>query len=350
MRYELSDYEWTAIKPMLPNKPRGVRRVNDRRVLNGIFWVLRSGAPWRDLPETYGPRTTCYNRFVRWRRAGVWDQIMDALAAGHDAAVQMIDTSVVRVHQHGACIADNNHQDMGRSRGGLTSKIHAVVDTNGLPVHLALTPGEAHDNRLCSVLLSALLPQTMLLADRGYDADWIRELARQQGAWANIPPKRNRKDPICFSPYLYCNARLAQKRIGRDEAFSANPVSIVMICSRNRVRPGGARHLPLSSGRRNAWSVNHETSFASLVRRLPCALGSRVCPWRHGSHMSMSMTGGGALGTSGAAPGTNSLGTALPSGIGGHVMNGPLLGTDPTIDKEDAQLQKMLEGSICRGC
>ena len=50
MRYELSEYEWTAIKPMLPNKPRGVRRVNDRRVLNGIFWVLRSGAPWRDPP------------------------------------------------------------------------------------------------------------------------------------------------------------------------------------------------------------------------------------------------------------------------------------------------------------
>ena len=52
MCYELSDYEWTAIKPMLPNKPRGVRRVNDRLVLNGIFWVLRSGAPWRDLPAT----------------------------------------------------------------------------------------------------------------------------------------------------------------------------------------------------------------------------------------------------------------------------------------------------------
>jgi len=211
MRYELSDYEWTAIKPMLPNKPRGVRRVNDRRVLNGIFWVLRSGAPWRDLPETYGPRTTCYNRFVRWRRAGVWDRIMEAMASGHDAAVQMIDTSVVRVHQHGACIADNNHQDMGRSRGGLTSKLHAVVDANGLPVHLALTPGEAHDNRLCSVLLSALLPQTILLADRGYDADWIRELARQQGAWANIPPKRNRKDPICFSPYLYRARNLIER-------------------------------------------------------------------------------------------------------------------------------------------
>ena len=69
MRYELSDYEWSVIRPMLPNKPRGVPRVDDRRTLNGIFWVLRSGAPWRDLPESFGPHTTCYNRFVRWRRA-----------------------------------------------------------------------------------------------------------------------------------------------------------------------------------------------------------------------------------------------------------------------------------------
>ena len=57
MRYELTDCEWAAIKPFLPNKPRGVPRVNDRRVLNGIFWVLRSGAPWRDLPENFGPCT-----------------------------------------------------------------------------------------------------------------------------------------------------------------------------------------------------------------------------------------------------------------------------------------------------
>ena len=171
MRYELTDRAWSAIRPMLPNKPRGVPRVDDRRVLNGIFWVLRSGAPWRDLPKSYGPHTTCYNRFVRWRRAGVWDQIMDALAVAHNAAVQMIDTSVVRVHQHGACFASNREQQMGRSRGGLTSKIHAVVDADGLPVRLGLTAGEAHDNQLCSVLLGRLHPHTMLLADRGYDAD-----------------------------------------------------------------------------------------------------------------------------------------------------------------------------------
>jgi transposase len=84
MRYELTDDEWSAIKPLLPNKPRGVPRVNDRRVLNGIFLVLRSGAPWRDLPDNFGPYTTCYNRFVRWRRAGAWAKLMSALADAHD--------------------------------------------------------------------------------------------------------------------------------------------------------------------------------------------------------------------------------------------------------------------------
>jgi transposase len=119
MRYELSDCEWGVIRPMLPSKPRGIPRVDDRRVLNGIFWVFRSGSPWRDLPEIYGPRTTCYNRFVRWRRAGVWDQIMEALTAAHDAAVQMIDTSVVRVHQHGACIAGKQRAAHGPFAWGI---------------------------------------------------------------------------------------------------------------------------------------------------------------------------------------------------------------------------------------
>ncbi len=101
-RYDLTEKEWQAIKPHLPNKPRGVPRVDDRRVLNGIFWVLRSGAFWSDLPERYGPPTTIYNRFNRWRKAGVWDRLMDQITKLYDGDVQMIDTSIVRVHQHGA--------------------------------------------------------------------------------------------------------------------------------------------------------------------------------------------------------------------------------------------------------
>jgi transposase len=67
-RYELTDFEWSIIEPLLPNKPRGVPRADDRKVLNGIYWRLRTGSPWADIPERYGPATTCYNRFVRWRK------------------------------------------------------------------------------------------------------------------------------------------------------------------------------------------------------------------------------------------------------------------------------------------
>ncbi len=101
-RYDLTDFEWRVIKPLLPNKTRGVPRVDDRRVLNGILWVLRARAPWRDLPEHYGPCTTCYNRFNRWRKKGIRDQLMDAVVEAHDGNVQMIDSSSVRVHQHAA--------------------------------------------------------------------------------------------------------------------------------------------------------------------------------------------------------------------------------------------------------
>ena len=100
---------------------------------------------------------------------------------------------------------------MGRSRGGLTSKIHAVVDTNGLPVRLGLTAGEAHDNRLALSFLSRLRSGSMLLADRGYDADWIRAFATERGAWANVPPRSNRRELICFSPHLYRALNLVER-------------------------------------------------------------------------------------------------------------------------------------------
>lgn len=101
-RYELTDKEWLIIEPLLPNKPRGVPRVDDRRVLNGILWRFRSGAPWAEIPERYGPSTTCYNRFVRWRKAGVWDRLLAAVSAGFNGELVMIDSTYMRVHQHGA--------------------------------------------------------------------------------------------------------------------------------------------------------------------------------------------------------------------------------------------------------
>ena len=86
----------------MPNKPRGVPRVNDRKVLNGIYWRLRTDSPWADIPERYGPPTTCYNRFVRWRKLGVWDRIFEAVSAAYDGDLQIVDSSSIRVHQHAA--------------------------------------------------------------------------------------------------------------------------------------------------------------------------------------------------------------------------------------------------------
>jgi transposase len=99
-RFDLSDGEWAIIRPLLPNKPRGVPRTDDRRVLNGIFYILRTGSPWRDLPERYGPYTTVYNRFNRWAKTGVWLRVFEALAERSPQSLHLIDSSIVRAHQH----------------------------------------------------------------------------------------------------------------------------------------------------------------------------------------------------------------------------------------------------------
>ena len=99
-RYDLTDFEWSVIAPLVPMDRRGPKPQNNRQILNGMFYILRAGCPWRDLPERYRPYTTFYNRFNRWRKAGIWDRMMDAIVKAHDGKVQMIDSSIVRVHQH----------------------------------------------------------------------------------------------------------------------------------------------------------------------------------------------------------------------------------------------------------
>jgi len=98
-RFDLSDEEWAVIEPLLPRDGRGPKRQNDRKVLNGIFYILRTGAPWRDLPERYGPYTTVYNRYNRWGERGVWKGIFDALAEECEDSLVFIDSSIVKAHR-----------------------------------------------------------------------------------------------------------------------------------------------------------------------------------------------------------------------------------------------------------
>jgi transposase len=99
----LSDSQFTRLQPLLPNKPRGVPRVYDRRVISGIVHVIRNGLMWRDAPSVYGPHKTLYNRFVRWSRASVFDRIFAALAAGIKATgTVMIDAIHLKAHRTAA--------------------------------------------------------------------------------------------------------------------------------------------------------------------------------------------------------------------------------------------------------
>ncbi len=108
-RGELTDEAWEHIAPLLPeNGRRGKQWRDHRTVINGILWRLRTGAPWRDLPERYGPWQTCHDRFVRWRRDGTWDRLLAHAQTKSDAAgevrweVMSVDSSVSRAHQHAA--------------------------------------------------------------------------------------------------------------------------------------------------------------------------------------------------------------------------------------------------------
>jgi len=109
-RHELTDEQWARLEPLLPPARPDTGRPNHdhRTVLNGILWRLRTGAPWRDLPERYGPWQTVYSRFRRWQQAGIWDRILAALTAAGDAAgdldwsVHLLDSTIVRAHQHAA--------------------------------------------------------------------------------------------------------------------------------------------------------------------------------------------------------------------------------------------------------
>ena len=174
-RYDLTEFEWKVIEPLLPNKPHGVPRVDDRRVLNGIFYQLRSGSPWADLPERYGPYTTVYNRFNRWRKAGVWDRLMDAIIA--------------------------------------------TYETKSQKLQIELSPGQVHDAPMAELLLQDLPKGTSLLADRGYDADWIRDMIKDQDCTHVIPPKSNRIENVPFSKRKYRKRNLVERCINKLKQF-----------------------------------------------------------------------------------------------------------------------------------
>ncbi len=118
-RHDLTDRVWDCLKPHLPGEQGKVGRpaFDNRRFLNAVFWILRTGAPWRDLPPDYGDWKNTHRRFCRWRDRGVWEKLLDQVIDDPDFEWLMIDASHIKVHPHAAG-APGGNQEMARTKGG----------------------------------------------------------------------------------------------------------------------------------------------------------------------------------------------------------------------------------------
>ena len=192
----LSERQMARISPYFPLS-HGVPRVDDRRVVSGIVYVIRNGLQWKDAPRGYGPHKTLYNRFIRWSRLGVFDRIFAALAsAGPKPERIMIDATHLKAQRAVP-------RRIGRTKGGLNSKLHAVCDGEGKPLVLLLSEGQMSDHKGARLILDALPPAKALLADRGYDSNWFRDALAKRGCEPCIPSTKSRKIPLPYDKALY---------------------------------------------------------------------------------------------------------------------------------------------------
>ncbi|WP_265414968.1 IS5 family transposase [Oceanisphaera profunda] len=220
MHYLLRDDQWERIEELLPGKAsdRGVTALDNRKFVEAVLWIARTGAPWRDLPDFYGHWHRVYVRYSRWSHKGVWLTIMEELSKEADFEQLMSDGSIVRVHQHGAAKKKSKMQAMGKSRGGLTTKIHAAVDALGNPVRLLLTLGLASEYDQAEALLDGFTP-SQVLADKGYDSDAFVESIQSVGAEAVIPSRRNRLEPRPLDRHVYKDRNLVERFFQKLKQF-----------------------------------------------------------------------------------------------------------------------------------
>ncbi|MEV7730215.1 IS5 family transposase [Streptomyces sp. NPDC087917] len=227
---DLTNVQWARLEPLLPQgiKPGRPPTWTRRQLIDGIRWRTRTGAPWRDVPQRYGPWDRAYDLFRRWQRAGTWKRILEQLQAEADAKGLIawdvsVDSTIARAHQHaagarkegdlqkespGGIDTEPNDHGLGRSRGGLTTKLHLAVEQGQKPLALLITAGHRHDSPQFQPVLEAIRipragpgrPRTRpdrVRADKAYGSRANRDYLRRRGIRCTIPEKadqvRNRR-------------------------------------------------------------------------------------------------------------------------------------------------------------
>lgn len=237
MKDELADGQWARLLPLLPpQRPVRGRPAKDHRVVvNAILWVLRTGAPWRDLLADAGVCwKTAASRFYRWTASGVWQRVLAELQraadehGGIDWSMHFVDGSSVRAHQHaaGARGGRQDEEALGRSRGGFSTKFHVRAEGSGKPVAFVLSPGQRHEAKLFEPLMevgtvkrddgerSQLRPECVV-GDRGYSYDRIRGYLARRDIASVIPLRSDQGQDPGFDRETYRERNRVERLVGR---------------------------------------------------------------------------------------------------------------------------------------
>lgn len=248
-RYELSNRKWERIQPLLPDRTHkggpGHPWRPHRRLINGILWVLHTGAPWRDVPRRYGPWQTVYDRFNRWRSDGTWVNILTHLLDHLDKHgrltrdLWLVDSSIIRGTRAGSGATKTANgprrlggakrtqleepldHALGYSRGGFGTKVHLLIEGHGNVLAIFLTGGQQHESTAFETLMNrVMLPgrskrwPSKLGGDKGYSYPHIRRWLHKRRIEDVIPTRKNQPRIASFDKDTYRKRNLIERVVG----------------------------------------------------------------------------------------------------------------------------------------
>ena len=234
-RKELTNTQWKRLKPLLPpQKPQtGRPALNQRCIISGILWLLRTGAPWRDLPKRFGCWSTVASRFYRWQQAGIWQHLFEAVQQQADAEgrlnwdVHYVDGTIVRAHQHAAGSPRGAEAEaLGRSQGGFSTKVHVRAASEQHLMNFVLSPGQRHEALGFEPLMAGGAVKRVgwgrpkqrpgrIVGDKAYSSRQIRAYLRAHGIRITIPHKANEHVGCPFDRSLYRLREQVERLINR---------------------------------------------------------------------------------------------------------------------------------------